>query len=100
MFRSNPRLSTVLLLTVGTFDLVTTLMWLNAGGLEGNRLFAWFAGHGSFALVAGKLTFLLGPVLLLEFARTRRPVTAEIGTWVAFAAYLYLYVGHLLRLQG
>jgi hypothetical protein len=83
------------LLTVGAFDLVTTLVWLNMGHAEGNPLFAWLAGYGGFALVGGKLLFLFGPVLILEWARVRRPVSAEIGTWLALILYLWLYVGHL-----
>ena len=95
-----PRLSTVCLLTIGTFDLITTLMWLNRGGGEGNAAFATLARHGSLALVAGKLVFLFIPVLMLEYARTKRPVSAEIGTWVATLAYFALYANHLLQLQG
>lgn len=93
-------LSTVCLLTIGTFDLVTTLMWLNRGGIEGNPLFAQIATYGSIPLVAAKLAFLFGPILILEFARRFRPASAEIGTWIAFAAYAYLYIGHLFRLRG
>lgn len=92
-------LSTLCLLTIGTFDLVTTLMWLNRGQVEGNPVFSYFAERGSFALVGAKLAFLFGPILLLEFARRHRPVTAEIGTWAAVVGYLYLYVGHLLQMK-
>jgi hypothetical protein len=92
-------LSTLCLLTIGTFDLVTTLMWLHAGNGEGNPVFGYFVQFGSLALVGAKLAFLFGPVLLLELARKHRPLTAELGTWVAVAGYAYLYVGHLLQLR-
>lgn len=92
-------LSTLCLLTIGTFDLVTTLIWLNRGQVEGNPVFAYFAEGGSFALVGAKLVFLFGPILILEFARRHRPTSAEIGTWVAVVGYLYLYVGHLIQLR-
>lgn len=91
-------LSTLCLLTIGTFDLLTTLMWLKIGGLEGNPLFAGFAMHSPLRLVGAKLAFLFGPVLLLEFARRYRPRSAELGTWVAAIGYAYLYVSHLLSL--
>lgn len=93
------RISTLALLTLGTFDLVTTLMWLKMGGLEGNPVFNYFAERGSLALVGAKLAFLFGPVLMLEYARKYRPVTAEIGTWAAFLGYLYLYATHLLAMR-
>ena len=99
MERPKVHLSTICLLTIGTFDLVTTLMCLNAGHGEGNPVFAYFVQFGSFALVGAKLAFLFGPVLLLELARRYRPVTAELGTWFAAAAYAYLYVRHLLEIR-
>lgn len=92
-------ISTICLVTVGMFDLVTTLMLINRGGVaEGNPWFAWLVEHGSLALVVGKLLFLAGPIVLLEFVRTKKPHSAEIGTWVAFVLYLYLYVGHILKI--
>ncbi len=93
-------LSTLILLVVGCFDLVTTLMWLNRGGGEGNPFFAFLASQGSLALVAGKLAFLFLPVMALEYARTKRPQTAELGTWVAAILYLFLYTRHILALRG
>ena len=92
-------LSTVVLLTIGTFDLVTTLMWLNRGGGEGNPLFAELARHGSLILVMGKLIFLFVPVLILEYARSKRPLSGELGTWVAAGLYAFLYVRHLLEIR-
>jgi len=82
------------------FDLVTTLMWLNQGMGEGNSLFSALAAYGSFALVAGKLLFVVVPVVILEYARTKKPGTAEVGTWVAAILYAFLYVRHLLALRG
>lgn len=98
LLRQPIRLSTTVLLTIATFDLVTTLMWLNMGGLEGNPFFAYIARSGSLALVAAKLLYLMVPVTLLEYARTRRPTSAEIGTWCAAGLYAFLYVGHLLQM--
>ncbi len=92
-------LSTTILLVVGTFDLVTTLMWLHEGQGEGNPVFARIAQFGGFALVAAKLTFLYVPVLILEYARKKRPLSAEIGTWIAAGLYLYLYGSHLLAIR-
>lgn len=93
-------LSTLVLVTLGTFDLVTTLMWLDAGYAEGNPLFEYFALRGAMSLTIAKIGFLVGPIMLLEIARRYRPRTAELGTWVAAGAYAYLYVGHLLSLRS
>ncbi|AIE87320.1 DUF5658 family protein [Fimbriimonas ginsengisoli] len=99
MFRQKPHLSTTVLLTIATFDLVTTLMWLNIGGMEGNPLFAYVAKFGSLALVAAKFVYVLIPIAILEYARTKRPMSAEIGTWAAAALYACLYISHLLQIR-
>ncbi len=99
MIGKKVHLSTLALITVAMFDLVTTLVWLNQGMGEGNPLFAWLASHGSLAVVMGKLVFLIVPLLILEYARTVKPKTAEFGTWVAAGLYAFLYVRHLLELR-
>lgn len=90
--------STACLLGLGTIDLVTSLIWLHLGYQEGNPFFRALARHGSVVFALGKLAMLLGPVLLLEYARRTHPKSAEQGTWIAFAAYLLLYALHLRRL--
>ena len=99
LLRQPLRLSTAVLLTISTFDLVTTLIWLNMGGMEGNPLFAYVSRFGSLPLVAAKFLYILIPVSILEYARTKRPGSAEIGTWLAAGLYAYLYVGHLLQMR-
>lgn len=88
-------LSTLCLATVGLFDLVTSLLWLHNGFGEGNPLFSALAEHGSLAFALGKILFLAGPILILEFVRKRKPFSAEVGTWVAFVLYAGLYASHL-----
>jgi len=93
-------LSTAVLLTIATFDLITTLLWLNMGGLEGNPFFAWVAtSFGSVGLVVAKMIYLVVPVSLLEFVRTKKPRSGEIGTWLAAGLYATLYVGHLVQMR-
>lgn len=93
-------LSTAVLLTIGTFDLLTTMFWVLRGGQEGNRLFGWLLEYGLLPFAIGKLLFLLGPVLILEYARKSHPKSAEQGTWIAATAYVFYYVTHLLALRG
>lgn len=91
-------LSTVVVLTLGVTDLVATLGWLSLGHQEGNPLFRalWAVGPSVFILV--KALFLIGPVAALEYARTKSPLSAEQGTWIASIAYLALWGTQLVRL--
>ena len=91
-------MSTLVLATIAMFDLVSTLVWLNAGHGEGNPFFAFLASRGSFVFVLGKMAFFALPLMTIEWARTKRPLTAEIGTWVAAAAYIYLWGSHVIAL--
>ena len=96
--KNEVHLSTIVLVTVGIFDLVTTLVWLNQGNQEGNPLFAWLAGHGSVVFALGKLAFLILPILALEYARKSNPKSAEQGTWLAACFYVFFYVAHLFKM--
>ncbi len=97
MFQGKVYLSTFVLVTIGMFDLVTSLILWNQGFGESNPIFAPLLHYGSFAVAAAKLALLAGPVVLLEYARTKAPNSAEQGTWIAAAAYFVLYIAHLLR---
>ena len=90
------QLSTLVLVTIGMFDLVTTLMLMHTGVHEVNPLFANLASYGSLAFACGKLFLLAGPVLLLEYVRTKNPLSAEQGTWLAAGLYAFFYVSHLV----
>ncbi|MBS1709543.1 MAG: hypothetical protein JSS65_12590 [Armatimonadetes bacterium] len=91
-------LSTAVLLTLGLVDLVATLAWLQLGFHEGNPLFAALWRMGPSWFILAKTALLIGPVALIEYVRTKRFWSAEIGTWVAAGSYAYLWVGHLLHL--
>jgi len=94
-------LSTLCLVVLATFDLVTTLFWLHIGFGEGNPFFAAIAARfGGIGFAIAKLIFVFVPVGILEYARTKRPTTAELGTWVAFLAYGFLYLRHLVQYFG
>lgn len=100
MLNSHVRLSTACLVTIGLFDLVTTIMLLSRGMGEGNPLFSWLLQFGTWAFVLGKVIFLAGPVLIIEYARQKHPETAEQATWIAFAAYAFLYGAQLMRIRA
>lgn len=97
VLRKSVQLSTLCLVTVALFDLVTTMMLLSAGFGESNPLFSYLLRFGSLAFVLAKVAFLAGSILILEYVRERHPKSAEQGTWIAFFAYSALYVTHLVR---
>jgi len=92
------RLSTAILMTIGVVDLVSTLFWLSIGGQEGNPTFARILEHGEFYFVVAKLLFLFGPIVILEIVRQYKPKTAELGTRIAIAAYLVLWLTQIVRI--
>jgi len=91
-------LSTILLFTIGVIDLISTIMFLELGGNEGNPIFRNLLNHGVPVFALGKLVFLAGPIAILEFARRKAPHSAEAGTWIAFGFYALLWGTQLLRL--
>jgi hypothetical protein len=94
----NLRLSTILLLTIGLFDLVASLMMFRMGYTEGNPLFRYLLEQSQASFVFGKIVFLAAPIAMLEYAHQIKPKTGEIGTWVAFWLYATIYVAHMIRL--
>ncbi|MCL4284800.1 MAG: hypothetical protein KJZ62_06835 [Fimbriimonadaceae bacterium] len=98
MLHSRVQLSTLVLATVAIFDLATTILLLGRGFSEGNPIFRWLLALGPWAFVFGKAALLAGPILLLEYARTKKPALAESATWVAALLYLFLYISHILKL--
>lgn len=98
MLQRRVRTSTKVLVGIAMFDLLLTLALLRLGMAEGNPFFARLLEHGERPFIAGKVLFVVGPVLLLEWARTRAPKSAEQGTWIAAGFYALLLGTHLVAL--
>jgi hypothetical protein len=99
VLRSRVSLGTLCLVTVGLTDLIFTILLMGRGFGEGNPLFRHLLdNYGPGAFIAGKAFLLGGPVLLLEFVRTKNPQSAERGTWIAFNLYFALLAGQFVRL--
>lgn len=98
MLQNRVHKSTKVLVAIAMFDLVLTLALLRVGMAEGNPLFAWLLQYGERPFIAGKVLFVVGPVLMLEWARTRAPRSAERGTWIAAVLYVLLLGTHLTAL--
>lgn len=92
-------LSTALLLLIGALDLISTLVLMKLGMREANPLFARILQTGIPNFVAAKVFFLACPILVLEYVRTKKPRSAEQGTWIAVLAYLVLYLTHISKLM-
>jgi hypothetical protein len=92
------QMSTIVLVTIAMFDLVTTLLLLAQGFGESNPIFNHLLETGGIAaFVSAKIFLVAGPILLLEYVRKHRPESAEQGTWIAAGFYGMLYVMHLVR---
>ena len=101
LLANHVHLSTACLVTVGLVDLMFTIMLLGRGFGEGNPIFRFLLQEfGPAGFIGGKVFLLAGPVLLLEWVRTKKPVSAEQGTWIAFIAYFGLLALQFLRLRG
>ncbi len=98
MLQSEVKTSTMCLAGIGLADLVITVLLLRMGMAEGNPLFGRLLIFGPWAFVLGKVLFLAGPILILEYARRTHPESAEQATWIAFVAYAFLLCLQFIRI--
>jgi hypothetical protein len=83
---------TALLAGIGTLDLITTLYLVHLhSAAEANPLMRFFLAQGTVVFIAAKLTLLVGPLCLLEWARRRRPTFVQRASSIAVVAYASLY---------
>src|SRR6266699_2705460 len=83
----------VIILAIGVIDLVTTLVWVRqAGAREANPIFRSYLDLGTPYFIAAKMLLLAGPIILLEWARRRRPAFTRLASRFAIAAYAFAYV--------
>ena len=90
-----------ILIILGSADLATTILWIERGmAEEANPLFHFFWNQGLLAFIAAKYLFLLGPILLREWARWRRPRFARMGLRAGALAYVLLYGAGVARINS
>ena len=83
----------LLVLGIGTADLVTTLWLINAhGAVEGNPLMRFFLIQGIPVFVIAKISLCAAPVTVLEWARQHRPRFVQAALRCAIAIYLFAYL--------
>ena len=75
-------------------DLATTL-WLvdRCGATEANSLMRYYLHLGYLPFIAAKSLLVLGPLIVLEWARRRRPVFVQSMLRCAIVLYVGLYSG-------
>ena len=90
----------MLIACIGSFDLVSTLVWVNThGAQEANPLFRYYLAAGPFVFVFMKFVLLMAPIFLLEWASHRRPVFTRLASRFAIVAYLGMYAVGVARLN-
>jgi hypothetical protein len=83
---------TWVILGIGLADLITTIVFIqNDGAQEANPLFRSFLEMGLLAFIMAKIICLGGPLLVLEWARTRRPRFTIVASRSVILVYLLMY---------
>jgi len=93
-----PMRQTYILATLGLIDLATTMALVSrCGAAEANPLMATLLSRGLFVFIFGKITFLFGPLAVLEWSRRANPVFVARAGSSAIAAYIVLYAAGIIR---
>ncbi len=86
---------------IGVADLVTTIVFIkHHGAQEANPLFRHYWEMGLAAFIIAKLICLLGPLLVLEWARKRNPRFVAGALRTAIVGYLGFYIAGYMQLNG
>jgi hypothetical protein len=87
--------------TIGLADLVTTIVFIkHHGAQEANPLFSHLLATGLIAFIVAKLACLVGPLVVLEWARARRAQFVKYASRTVILAYLVLYGIGVAHLNG
>ena len=91
---------TWIILTIGVADLVTTILFIHHyGAQEANPLFDYYWKLGLSAFVLAKSVCVVGPLLILEWARRHKPHFVRWASRGAILAYLMAYGIGVARLN-
>ncbi|MCS6776133.1 MAG: DUF5658 family protein [Chloroherpetonaceae bacterium] len=96
--RVSPEGATLALLCL--LDLVVTVGLIHTGiAVEGNPVLGFYLQRGMGAFIASKLLLSLGPILVLEWLRGRRPCFIRHLLRASILLYLLVYFGGVLLLN-
>lgn len=91
---------TWIVVVIGLADLISTIVFINHhGAQEANPLFRQYWEMGIGAFIAAKLTLLIGPLMMLEWARQRNPIFVQGALRITITGYLGLYSIGFLHLN-
>lgn len=83
---------TWVILFIGIADLITTIIFIqHHGAEEANPIFRRYWEMGLAAFIIAKMLLLVGPLVVLEWARKRNPRFVNWALRGAIAAYLIMY---------
>jgi hypothetical protein len=86
---------------IGVADLVTTIVFIrHHGAQEANPLFRHYWEMGVWAFIVAKMVCLLGPLMVLEWARRRNPRFVAGALRTAIVGYLGFYFVGYMQLNG
>src|SRR5579862_1987702 len=92
---------TWIIAAIGVADLVTTIVFIRHNGAqEANPLFRHYWEMGLLAFIIAKMVCLLGPLLVLEWARKSNPRFVAGALRTAIVGYLGFYVVGYMQLNG
>ncbi len=90
-----------ILIGIGVADLISTIVFIqHHGAQEANPLFRHYWKMGVPAFVVAKLVCLLGPILVMEWARQRNPGFVRFALRTAIASYIFVYGVGFMRLNS
>ncbi|CCW34071.1 hypothetical protein CTKA_00923 [Chthonomonas calidirosea] len=85
---------------IGLADLGSTILFIERhGAQEANPIFRHFWEMGLGAFIVAKLVCLIGPLLVMEWARQRHPLFVTGALRIAIVGYLALYGVGVLHLN-
>src|SRR5690349_18512926 len=89
-----------LLAAICVADLITTLWFVRGGGaIEANPIMRHYLDLGVLPFILAKSTMVLGPLAILEWARTRRPRFVTSMLRVGILLYLGSYGAIVWRIN-
>jgi hypothetical protein len=81
-----------LLTVICMADLITTIWFVRQGGAsEANPMMRFYLERGIVPFVLAKMALFLGPLVILEWARRRRPRFVRTMMRMAIVLYICLY---------
>ena len=81
-------------------DMGSTI-WLVKSGLavEANPIVGFYMSHGTWVFAAAKVFMLVGPLIVLEWVRQKKPLFVRNMMRAGLVLYMLVYTGGILTLN-